>query len=482
MNVVIGAKTDPGRRTSNEDRYAVLDARRLRADGVLVIADGMGGRRMGEQAAAAAVETVQETLVEALSAEQPTQADTGEALVSALRKANARVYEMSREGDEAGRGMGTTCVAAVVAQDALFVAHAGDSRAYRLRDGTLERLTDDHSYVAEQVRAGTLTEENARQSRFRNVITRAIGIEPTIAPDVSRHEARAGDLLLLCTDGLTNMVAEADIAQTLQHAPSPQAAADRLVQLATRAGGKDNITALVGRLAVGDGTQQMRAQDLAAPPPVSAPAPKRAPVSAPRRPPAPLPVWPTLAGLVIALLGLLCGEFAHVLARDGYRFQAAPPFAARPTAVVARPATPPDLADVLYAPPALFSIKPVQGGLLSVNAADGSLTAVTLDGRVVHLSPQGAVLSLSPPPSPQADKTRPVFAADGDQHVATDAQGNVYVADLGSRDIRKYDAGLRPLGRIGGLSGPAALAVAPDGTLYVVDAERLKVIRTISTP
>ncbi len=181
MNVTAGAKTDPGQRPNNEDRYAIVDTRRraLRADGVLIIADGMGGRSFGEQAAATAVETVEETLAEMLDSRQEGEVVIGDALASALRKANARVYEMAR-ADEDRKGMGTTCVAAVIEGEMLYVAHAGDSRAYLLRDGELTQLTDDHSYVAEQVRAGAITEEGARKSRFRNIITRAVGIDPAL--------------------------------------------------------------------------------------------------------------------------------------------------------------------------------------------------------------------------------------------------------------------------------------------------------------
>jgi serine/threonine protein phosphatase PrpC len=486
MNVVIGAKTDPGRRPNNEDRYAVLDARSLSADGVLIIADGMGGRRMGERAATAAVETVQETLTEALSKERAAQADTSEALVSALRKANARVYEMSQEGGE-GRGMGTTCVAAVVLDDNLFIAHAGDSRAYLLRSGQLEQLTDDHSYVAEQVRAGAITEEGARQSRFRNVITRAVGIEPTLAPDVTRHAISLGNVLLLCTDGLSNMVSEGDMAQTLEYAPSPQAAAERLVQLAIRAGGKDNITAVVGRFEIGNSTQQMRTEDLAAPPPQErpvSPAAPKAPARVRKSTPSGFPIWPILAGIAIFLLAILGAGLAHVLVTAGYQLQPAPPFAVRPVMSSAKPPLA-DLAHLTYAPPVLFYVKPVQGGFLSLNPSDGTITAITLDSRVAHLSPIGAVLSLSALPklkTVQDAAAMPIFAADGDQHVATDPQGNIYIAEFGNRAILKYDGNLKPLGRISGLSGPGALAVASDGTIYVIDGERLKVLRPIITP
>ena len=161
--------------------------------------------------------------------------------------------------------MGTTCVAAVIEGEALYVAHAGDSRAYLMREGELTQLTADHSYVAEQVRAGAISEEGARKSRFRNIITRAVGIEPSLEAEVTEHEARAGDWLLLCTDGLSNMLTEQDMARTLAASNSPQAAADKLVGLANKAGGKDNITAVVARFGVGTRTQRMRTAELARP-------------------------------------------------------------------------------------------------------------------------------------------------------------------------------------------------------------------------
>lgn len=484
MNVVIGAKTDPGRRSNNEDHFSILDVRRHRlwADGVLVIADGMGGRQWGERASAAAVETVQDTLVEMLAASRAAQTDTGEALESALRKANARVYEMSRQGKE-GRGMGTTCVAAVVQDHALFVAHAGDSRAYLMREGRLRQLTDDHSYVAEQVRAGAITEESARRSRFRNVITRAVGIEPAIDPDVARYDISPGDLLLLCTDGLTNMVSEDDIGQTLQYAPTPQAAADRLIQLATRAGGKDNITAVVARFEVDNRTAQMRAEDLA---PVSEADVEDVPPARPAKQAGPVrqarPIALIVAGILILLLAGLSSVLLHVLLRDGYTLRAAPPFVARP-APPAKTAPHLDLAHLTYNAPVPLYLKPVQGGFLSLNPSDGSLMAVTLHGnQVLKVSPTGAVLSLSPPPTKAQAASRPVFPADSNQHYATDAQGDIYIARAGNRDIVKYGPDLTPLGHISGLNSPGALAVAADGTIYVIDGETLKVIRPMTAP
>ena len=493
MNVVIGAKTDPGRRSNNEDQLSVVDVRRhgLRADGVLVIADGMGGRNFGERASAVAVETVQDTLVEMLAAERAAGVDTGEALTSALRKANARVYELGRQSEET-QGMGTTCVAVVVQGETLSVAHAGDSRAYLLRDGALERLTDDHSYVAEQVRAGVISEESAQRSRFRNVITRAVGIEPTITPDVSQHPVRPGDVLLLCTDGLTNMVPEDQITRILQQGASPQSTADRLVQIANRNGGKDNITAIVARLEVSNRTQRMRAEELAregnlhrtqqmgAEDLTALPTPARTAktVRPVRRAPAAPSVggggrarwlWPILTAIVILGLVGVARPLVHLLRRAFVN--------SVPATSQTAPPAPPDLSHLRYAPPRSFYIKPVQGGLLALNQADGSLTVVTESSQVVRLSPRGSVLYQSPL---SAAAALPAVPADGNQHFAADPQGNIYVADTAARTIYRYSAD----GRQGAIFGPflkqpSAIAVAADGTLYVIDAERLMVLRPL---
>ena len=547
MNLSVGAKTDPGRRPNNEDQLAVIDVRRLRlrADGVLVIADGMGGRSFGERAASAAVETVQDTLVEMLQSDRAEAVNIGDALDSALRKANARVYEAAGEAEES-RGMGTTCVAAVIEGDRLFLAHAGDSRAYLLRGQQLVRLTDDHSYVAEQVRAGTLSEESARRSRFRNVITRAVGIEPTIAPDLGEHDLQPNDWLLLCTDGLSNMVADPEIVQIITRASSAQDAADRLVNIANRNGGRDNITAIVARLEAGNRTQRMRKSDLAqaaglpvedmAPAdeapigsPASVPAPRPANGTAtphalgddetptvPPRPRQPSPARPPasqgsasasapishvaetaprpargLMGLVAVLSLLLLAALAgaltlgHALTQDGYHLQLSPPFAVKPPPPPAP--RPPDLSRVTYGAPHLLSPVPVQGEFLAL-AGDGSLTALSVSGQVLRLAQDGRVLAKYPLPKSYVSAVPAPRAASGQsgtptpaapRHWATDAQGNLYIADSAQRTLKKYDAQgvfLRALAP-GLLHQPEAVAVGSDGAVYVVDAQRLQVFR-----
>lgn len=531
MKITFGAKTDPGRRPNNEDQLLVVDVRRhgLRADGVLVIADGMGGRNFGERAASAAVEAVGDTLVEMLQAEKDPAVDIGDALDSSLRKANSRVYELAGQ-DQESQGMGTTCVAAVIENDQVHVAHAGDSRAYLLRQGQLSRLTDDHSYVAEQVRAGNLSEENARKSRFRNVITRAVGIEPTITPDVTHHDVQGGDLILLCTDGLTNMVTEEEIAQIMAQASSAQTAADKLVNLANRNGGRDNITAIVARLEVGNRTQRMRAGDLAqlvtppAPPAPSdeaglippvdeGPEPDETPTVPPRRAPAVQdegdyadeyePARPRRRGRgsrtaltllsLLSLLSLGCAAYLwSLLDGAGYQFRPEPPFAVRPTPPP--PPTPPDLARVTYGAPNLLSVAPMQAGLLTVSPKDNTVVALTVAGQVLHLTSDGQTVfkyalpkQFAPPAAvpPVGDAApAPVTAPAPRLHWATDPQGNLYVADGVKRTITKYRHNGEFLRSVatGLLKQPEALAAGADGSIYVVDAQRLKIIKAKPVP
>lgn len=490
MNVSAGAKTDPGQRANNEDHYLVVDTRRrgLRADGVLVIADGMGGRASGEQASQAAVGAVDETLAELLDSRLAEPVVLTDALSTALRKANARVYALAQE-DAERKGMGTTCVAAIVEGDRLYLAHAGDSRAYLLRGGELSQLTADHSYVAEQVRAGAISEEGARKSRFRNIITRAVGIEPTLEAEVSDVEIKPGDVLLLCTDGLSNMVDEEDLIKTLGQSGSAQTAADKLVSLANRAGGKDNITAVVARLQAGTRTLRMETADLARPEvsnkkssttedrPAPVPAGAREP-SAPRRGGW---LWPSLAALFllagVGVSGALAGKLQHA----GYKFRAAPPFVVSPLPP-APPAPPLDLAHLAYDAPTIFYAQPVRGSFLAVNPKDGAVTVAPLSGTVVGLPPGGGSLPqfkyTLPFVRPQSAAPAGVRGAGGvTLHTATDPQGNLYVSDAIAKTLTKYKPNGVPLGLIArsSLSNPQSIAVAVDGTLYLIDAERLKV-------
>ncbi len=231
--------TDVGRkRSENQDNLAQRvpdDPQELEQDGALfVVADGMGGHAAGEVASTVAVQTITATYFEA------AHGDVLQGLAQAIKQANEAILTIAREN--VGRaGMGTTLVAAVLCQGILYVANIGDSRAYIVRNGKLRQLTEDHSWVAEQVRAGVLTEEQARNHVHRNVITRSLGTQINVTADVFVEPAREGDTLLLCSDGLHGYVNDTTIAEVVL-GNSPEDAAKTLVNLANDAGGPDNIT------------------------------------------------------------------------------------------------------------------------------------------------------------------------------------------------------------------------------------------------
>jgi serine/threonine protein phosphatase PrpC len=226
-------KTDTGRqRRDNEDSAFV------RAP-LFVVADGMGGAQAGEVASALAVEEFQAAL--------PDQGSAEERLTDRIRAANRRIYDLSRTQHEHA-GMGTTLTAAYLDDDHLAVAHVGDSRAYIFREGELGRLTQDHSLVEELVRQGKLTEEQAAEHPQRSIITRALGIEADVEVDTWSYHVRAGDVILLCSDGLTSMIGEEQIVGILDHESTLARAADDLIAAANDAGGRDNITVILFRI------------------------------------------------------------------------------------------------------------------------------------------------------------------------------------------------------------------------------------------
>jgi PPM family protein phosphatase len=226
--------SDLGRqRQGNEDSYYV------RAP-LFVVADGMGGAQAGEVASAIAVRQFERGL--------PDGQDPGEALAALIQAANARIHEQARS-DAQHAGMGTTTTAAYVTADAVVVAHVGDSRCYLLRDDDLIRLTRDHSLVGELVARGKLTEEQAESHPQRSVITRALGPEPNVEVDVDAYPARAGDVFLLCSDGLTSMVHEPQLKSLLADRERPlEQTGRRLIAAANDAGGRDNITVILFRV------------------------------------------------------------------------------------------------------------------------------------------------------------------------------------------------------------------------------------------
>jgi PPM family protein phosphatase len=227
------AGTDTGRqRRANEDSL-------LARAPLFVVADGMGGAQAGEVASRIAVESFQPGLESRRAPELE--------LAELARAANSRIHELSHS-DAEHAGMGTTLTAVYVGEQEIAIAHVGDSRAYCLRDGELARLTDDHSLVDELLRQGRLTPEEAVEHPQRSVITRALGPEGSVEVDTRSFRARAGDVYLLCSDGLTTMLSEQAIVQILIENPHLRDAGEALIAAANEAGGRDNITVLLLRL------------------------------------------------------------------------------------------------------------------------------------------------------------------------------------------------------------------------------------------
>ena len=226
--------TDVGRqRSANEDAYFESTAP------LFAVADGMGGARAGEVAAQAAVEQLDDLT----GRDDVPERD----LATTVEAANRHIHEISRS-DESLAGMGTTMTLLSVRDAEVAIAHVGDSRAYRLRGGELERLTHDHSLVDEIVRAGKLTPEEAEVHPQRSIITRALGPEPDVEVERMTYPARAGDAYLICSDGLTTMLPEDAVAAILRGRSSLDQAAQELVRAANEAGGRDNITVVLFKL------------------------------------------------------------------------------------------------------------------------------------------------------------------------------------------------------------------------------------------
>lgn len=224
-----GSRTEIGNvREHNEDSLTVLPP-------LFAVADGMGGHEAGEVASEITINTLNDLA--------PRSADA-EALARAVVAANLNVIKAPSQG--IGReGMGTTLTAAILEKERLVIAQVGDSRAYLLHNGSLQQLTRDHSLMADMIEAGQLTEAEARVHPNRSVITRAIGSDPHMQPDLYEINVETGDRLLLCSDGICGMIEDNEIASIMRQAPSAQACADQLVEAALAAGGFDNATAIV---------------------------------------------------------------------------------------------------------------------------------------------------------------------------------------------------------------------------------------------
>jgi protein phosphatase len=245
MKIRSAGSTHVGRvRTSNEDHYGVFDDLEL-----FVVADGMGGHAAGEVASSMAVQTIRDAFAEA-GAERtlPTDGsyDPGRRLVWAIEQANQQIFHAGSENPALG-GMGTTVVAVWVDDDAAYVAHVGDSRVYRINTGGIEQITSDHSLVNDYLSRGIMTPAEAAVHPMKHVLIRALGTSPSVSVDIRRVPLQPGDVLLLCSDGLSNVVPVDEISSILSKATTDDlpARCQALIDAANRRGGLDNITAVL---------------------------------------------------------------------------------------------------------------------------------------------------------------------------------------------------------------------------------------------
>ena len=498
----VAVRSDIGQgRSLNEDTAALIEVPTAQA--AFVVCDGMGGLRAGDVASKEAVRVVDQTIRARFAGGQTP--DPLDDLRVALERANTAVNAL--HGADVGPGnapdeapteqaasvagsppsnalMGTTCVAGVVFGDTLYLAHAGDSRAYLYRAGKLEQLTHDHSYVADRVRAGDITEAEARVSRFRNMITRAIGIDAEVKPDLRREALRPSDTVLVCSDGLTTMIEDTQIAEILR-ANGGERAADRaataLVDAANKAGGSDNITVLLIR-ASGTGESGVPSTGAAPGRNRTSTVPRGGIVDmdAPRRRRGASPILLLFLGAALAIVGLS----AVLAVVPGARHRAArlllkaanDPADATPPPIVgsAGAGTAPDYRRLVYDAPKRFSDLLARGDILSYSRGGGLIFARGGTGTLMSLSRtaqplNSRIAALEVVPSPTTVPSSHVFAT-------SDPQGNVYVAYTKNRVIEKRSADGHVLQTIRGLDFPEAIAVDEDGNLYVVDFNLIKVL------
>ena len=246
-SLVVGSLTDTGRsRTNNEDSYVVLLPPNVPSgvDAILAVADGMGGHQAGEVASELAMKTISRGLGRRGNT-SARKKGFPEGLKTVAEEAN-RLIKSAGHGEH--QGMGTTLTLVAIQGNRLQFAHVGDSRAYLLRKEELRQITQDHSWVGEELRAGRITPEEAETHPRRNLLTRALGTEESVSVDTDSLKLDEGDLLLLCSDGLHGVVSDDQIRASLMDKKDPQAACDELVRLANKLGGPDNVTVVVARV------------------------------------------------------------------------------------------------------------------------------------------------------------------------------------------------------------------------------------------
>jgi len=250
ITIEIHAAVDPGRaRSNNEDSVATDESVAL-----AVLADGMGGYNAGEVASNMATSFIRTELGRWLreASIQASDAEVRRAMDICVDNANRAIFNAANSNPQYA-GMGTTLVVAVFRDDRVLLGHVGDSRCYRLRGGRLQQITRDHSLLQEQIDAGLITAEQAAFSANKNLVTRAVGVEDTVLLETHQHDVVAGDMFLMCSDGLSDMIDDAGIGQLLQAHESLESCSRALIDAANDAGGKDNISVILVRASGGTG-------------------------------------------------------------------------------------------------------------------------------------------------------------------------------------------------------------------------------------
>ena len=250
LRIELAGKTDVGKkRNHNEDNFSIIEE-----SGLYIVADGMGGHASGEVASQMAVDAMKEFfLATAQDPERtwPYKMDRSKGyeenrLITGIKLANLRIYETAQR-DAGKRGMGTTIVTMFAVEDGVYIAHVGDSRGYRVRDGKIEQLTEDHSLLNDYIKMKRLTPEEIANFPHKNVIVRALGMKDTVKVDTRFESPRANDTYLLCSDGLSGPVTDDEMLDTVVNSPDLETAASKLIARANENGGPDNITVILAR-------------------------------------------------------------------------------------------------------------------------------------------------------------------------------------------------------------------------------------------
>ena len=250
FRIEVAGETNVGRkRNHNEDNFAIMPD-----FGLFMVADGMGGHASGEVASKMAVDAMQEFFSQTQDDPErtwPYKMDRSKGyeenrLITGIKLANLRIYE-SAQRDARQRGMGTTIVSMFAVEDGVYVAHVGDSRVYRVRDGKIEQLTEDHSLLNDYIKMKRLTPEEIANFPHKNVIVRALGMKDTVKVDTRYEQPRANDVYLLCSDGLSGPVTDDEMLQICTTVPDLKGAASKMIEMANKAGGPDNITVVLAR-------------------------------------------------------------------------------------------------------------------------------------------------------------------------------------------------------------------------------------------